>query len=162
VGGFDRLTCYAGGMNRVAVPLILSLLIAVGCGSSSSTSTSSSTPTAPASTEPKFIDVVMSDNKEDKTPMTEFKTDTAEIFIFFGLENIKSGSKIKGVWICEKAKDIPENFKIDEASVDVGMIDNMGNFSLSKPNKGWPVGDYRVELYVDDKKIDERKFKIGQ
>jgi hypothetical protein len=144
-------------MKNLALPLLMALMLVGGCGSSTSGDAA-----APASTEPKFTDIVLTDSEDDKPPKSEFKTDTAKIWVFFGLENVKTGSKIKGVWICEKAPDIPPDFKIDEASVDIGMIDNMGNFSLSKPNNGWPVGDYRVELYVDDKKLDERKFKIAQ
>lgn len=142
-------------MKNLALPLLMALMLIGGCGSSTSGDAA-----APASTEPKFTDIVMTDNEDEKPPKTEFKPDTAKIWVFFGLENVKTGSKIKGVWICEKAPDIPPDFKIDEASVDIGMIDNMGNFSLSKPNNGWPVGDYRVELYVDDKKIHEHKFKV--
>ena len=35
-----------------------------------------------------------------------------------------------------------------------------GVFSLSKPTKGWPVGKYRVEIYVNDKLADTVKFTV--
>jgi len=42
----------------------------------------------------------------------------------------------------------------------VGMINNSGDFSLSKPTKGWPVGTYRVDLYIDDKVNETAYFEV--
>lgn len=142
-------------MRNLVFPFLFAAVIAGGCGASSSESTAT-----PASTEPKFTDIVMTDDESARTPKKEFKPDTATIWVFFGLENVKSGSKIKGVWICDKAPGIEPNFKIDEATVDIGVIENSGNFSISKPTNGWPVGDYHVELYAGDKQIDRVDFKV--
>jgi hypothetical protein len=115
----------------------------------------------PETPQPSFANIVMTDLPKTKTPKTTFKPDTAEIFVFFDLEHIKGGSEIKGVWICEEAKDIPPEFTIDEASVKVDNRMNMGEFSLVKPNNDWPIGKYRVELYVGESMIDSVKFKIA-
>ena len=39
------------------------------------------------------------------------------------------------------------DYKIDEAAAKV-LIANEGYFSLSKPNSGFPVGKYRLEIYM--------------
>lgn len=144
-------------------PLLLAVvLFAVGCSSGGGGSSTASTPEAPPT--PKFTNIVLTDDESSKAPKTEFGKDTAKLTVFFDFENVPSGSKLNGVWICEKAPDldIPPDFKIDEASVDVGMLTNTGNFSLSKPTNGWPAGDYRVELQIDGKTVETVKFKIGK
>lgn len=78
----------------------------------------------------------------------------------FGLEKVASSSTLKAVWICEKSEGIEPNYKISEASMKVGMINNSGDFSLSKPTKGWPVGSYRVDLYIDDKVNETAHFEV--
>ena len=35
-----------------------------------------------------------------------------------------------------------------------------GDFAFSKPTKGWPVGKYRVEIYVNDDLAKTVKFTI--
>ena len=37
-----------------------------------------------------------------------------------------------------------------------------GLFSLSRPNTGWPIGSYRVEIYSDESLIDTVKFNIAR
>lgn len=136
---------------RCALPLVVLMAMAEACGPAQEA----------APPQPSFANIVMTDLPQTRTPKTTFKPDTPEIFVFFDLENIKSGSEIKGVWICEEAKDIPPEFTIDEASVKIGKVENKGEFSLVKPNKDWPVGNYRVELYVGESLIDSVKFKVA-
>ena len=35
-----------------------------------------------------------------------------------------------------------------------------GDLSLRKPTKGWPVGKYRFEIYVNDKLVTTTRFTI--
>jgi outer membrane usher protein FimD/PapC len=37
---------------------------------------------------------------------------------------------------------------------------NDGDFNFSKPTKGWPVGKYRVEIYVNDDLATTAKFTV--
>lgn len=129
---------------------------------SSTSPTTGSNPAPEPEAKPGFKNVVLTDDESTKAPKNSFTPNTAKIFIFWDLEKVPSGSKLKGTWICEKSKAIPPNYKIDEATVDVGTIDNSGNFSISKPTKGWPIGDYRVELWWDANKAQEVKFKIAK
>ena len=83
------------------------------------------------------------------SPATEFNPDTAKIYCAWKAEGLKSGTQLRGVWIAEDVgKAAPPNFKIDEASFTSPGISAQGNFALSKPNKGFPVGKYRLEIYV--------------
>lgn len=82
-------------------------------------------------------------------PGTEFTPDTPKIYCAWKAERLKSGTQLRGVWIAEDVgKAAPANFKIDQASYTSLGSSAQGSFSLSKPNKGFPVGKYRLEIYV--------------
>lgn len=151
-------------MKKTLLSSALLILFLAGCAPAGEQKTDSSAPPASTPTEPKpgFKNVVLTDDENTKSPKSSFTPDTPKIFVFWDLEKVPSGSKLKGVWICEKSEGIAPDFKIDEATVDVGTIDNSGNFSISKPNKGWPIGDYRVELWWDTNKAEEVKFNIAK
>lgn len=109
-----------------------------------------------------FKDIVISDDENGAESKTSFGKDTAAIYCNTKLENVPSGSKVRGVWICEKSATVSEpNYKIAEKTLDIGPLINTAKFSLSKPTAGWPIGDYRVELYVGDKLKQTVKFKVA-
>lgn len=144
--------------EEVKVWFLLPILVLAGCGSGTP-SASDGGANKPAA-GPKFINIMMSDQKDGGAPMTRFKTDTAKIWLSFGLENVKKGSKIRAVWVCTKAPNIPANFEIADTTVEVGIIDNVVDFSLSRPNQGWPPGEYRVDLYLDGSPLEKVPFTI--
>lgn len=82
-------------------------------------------------------------------PTTEFSPDTAKIYCAWKADGLKSGTQLRGVWIAEDVGNAaPANFKIDEASFTSAGNSAQGSFALSKPNKGFPVGKYRLEIYI--------------
>ncbi len=149
-------------LTLATLAIAIAALGLAGCSSPSNDSTASngkSSTTAPEPAKKAFSDLVLTDDEAAKTPKTEFTKDTAKIWVFFSLD-VPSGTKIEGKWICEKSDAAPANFEIDKAALDIGMGVNTGNFSLSKPNKGWPAGDYRVDLCVGDKVEESVKFTV--
>ena len=52
--------------------------------------------------------------------------------------------------------------KITEAQVTADRPDDRGIFSLRRPEGGWPVGRYRLEIYVGDQLAAAVKFKIEE
>jgi len=56
----------------------------------------------------------------------------------------------------------PANYKIDSVDLTAGALVNVANFSLSKPTAGWPVGSYRVDLFIDGKPAGHKHFVIGK
>ena len=56
----------------------------------------------------------------------------------------------------------PANTKIDEASLTADQDNFFGASTLSKPTKGWPVGKYKVEIYVGDDLATTVSFTIGK
>lgn len=109
--------------------------------------------------EPKVEVAVAVD--ADTKPATTFSKDVPKLYAFFKSKGTAKGDELKSVWIAEDVGDAaPKNFKIDEATLSADKDDFFGAFSLSKPNNGWPVGKYRVDIYAGDKVVATAKFKI--
>lgn len=94
-------------------------------------------------------------------PATVFAANTPKLWAFILTEGTEKGDKVRVVWIAEDTNGAaPANYKIDEFSY-VGDKENFsGAGGLSKPNNGWPVGKYRVDIYIDDELEGSTKFQI--
>ena len=53
-----------------------------------------------------------------------------------------------------------KNTTIVENTLTAEKDKDTGGFKLSKPDKGWPVGKYHVDIYVGDKLAETVKFEI--
>jgi hypothetical protein len=94
-------------------------------------------------------------------PSTTFASNTPKLYAIFKTDGAKSGDKIRGVLIAEDVGDVaPANTKVLETILDVEGDTEAGDFSFSKPTNGWPVGKYRVEIYVNDELATAAKFTI--
>jgi hypothetical protein len=88
------------------------------------------------------------ENGEVVNPSTEFPSDTEKIVCAWKAEGLQASSSIRGVWIAEDVgKAAPANFRIDEVTLHVPFA-NQGSLTFSKPDKGFPPGKYRVEIYL--------------
>jgi hypothetical protein len=93
---------------------------------------------------------------------TSFAPDLKKIFCRWQGEALNKGDKIRCVWIAEDVGGVaPPNYKVDETATTADGPEAFGTFTLSRPNKGWPPGKYRVELYAGDQLADTVKFTIG-
>lgn len=97
----------------------------------------------------------------DEEPSTLFAPDTPKVFALFKIKGAEEGDKVRAVWIAEDVGDVaPANGKIDEKTLTLEGDTNDGDFSLKKPDKGWPPGKYRVDIYVNDEVATTMKFTI--
>ena len=95
-------------------------------------------------------------------PTTTFASTTPKLYAIFKTEGAKAGDKIRGVLIAEDVGDVaPANTKVLETILDVEGDTEAGDFSFSKPTNGWPVGKYRVEIYLNDELATTAKFTIN-
>jgi hypothetical protein len=112
------------------------------------------------SPDKKLLRAALAVDKDTK-PTTTFSADVPQIYAFWIGDGLKSGDKVRGVWIAEDVGDAaPKDTKIDEAILTAETPTDHSAFSLSKPTKGWPVGQYRIEIYVGDKLAETLKFTI--
>ena len=110
---------------------------------------------------PRYSDIVLSEVKDGPAKHV-FKPDTPKVFLRTTLVDVPSGSTLKGVWIAEKTKVAPPDYRIDATELKVGALMNRANFNMSRPDAGWPEGEYRVELYIDGKPAGRLKFKVAR
>ena len=88
----------------------------------------------------------------------------------FKTKGAQKGDKLRGVWIADDVGDVvPTNTQIDEATLTLEGDTDSGEFSLSKPAKGWPAGKYHVDIYANAKvghdgevQLRGRRKKDGQ
>jgi hypothetical protein len=94
-------------------------------------------------------------------PSTTFASNTPKLYAIFKTEGAKAGDKIRGVLIAEDVGDVaPANTKVLETILEMDGDTETGDFTFSKPTNGWPVGKYRVEIYVNDELATAAKFTI--
>jgi len=105
--------------------------------------------------------ITLAKDETGGAPTTTFGPDAKAIVALFKGENLHVGDKLRGVWIVEDVGEAaPAGSKIDEKTVDAPGESATGNFTLSKPDKGWPVGKYKLDVYVNDKLVTTEKFSI--
>jgi hypothetical protein len=92
---------------------------------------------------------------------TTFSSDTPQIYARWRGDRLRKGAKVRAVWIAENiGEDFPPDYKVDEATtITEGPVAH-GAFTLSRPEDGWALGNYRVEFYVDDFLVETVKLKI--
>jgi hypothetical protein len=90
------------------------------------------------------------DGEGGTPPQTSFAPDTPKITLGVQIQDLDPGAEIKANWIAEKADGAPENYQIDSATISAGDVTgDVIAFRLSRPNAGWPAGEYRVDVSYD-------------
>lgn len=92
---------------------------------------------------------------------TTFTPDTEKIYALFKTTGAKNGDKLRGVLIADDVGDVaPANTKVLETKLDMEGDTDDGDFNFSKPTKGWPVGKYHVDVYLNDELVTSAKFTV--
>jgi hypothetical protein len=93
---------------------------------------------------------------------TTFTPDTEKIYALFKTTGAKNGDKLRGLLIAEDVGDVaPANSRVLETKLDLEGDTDDGDFNFSKPTKGWPVGKYRVDIYLNDELVTSAKFTVN-
>jgi hypothetical protein len=117
-------------------------------------------PEAKPEAAPKQVSVSFAKEQHGKASTT-FSSDTPQIYARWHGQRLRRGAKVRAVWIAENiGEDFPPDYKIDEASAIAESPTAHGAFTLSRPDDGWAIGDYRAEFYVDDVLAETVKLKI--
>ena len=106
---------------------------------------------------------IQGDTFEPVDPTSTFPPDQAVINLVVTVANAPADTKVKTVWTAVDVGDAaPANTNLDEAEI---TMDDSGNahFTLSSPSTGvWPVGKYKVEIYLNDKLDRTLEYTITQ
>jgi hypothetical protein len=100
--------------------------------------------------------------KKDGDPAKTFLSGTTKIYGLWKGEKLKAGDEVRAVWMAEAFGYSHQDVKITEATVTAYKPDDDGVFSLARPAGGWPIGRYRLELYVGDHLAETIHFTIEQ
>lgn len=93
-------------------------------------------------------------------PSSEFYTDTAKIVCVWEIAGTDPSTPLKSVWIAEDVGDaVPPNYQLAEKSMS-GV--NEGKFYMTSPTNGWPIGKYRLDIYIGDSLAKQVPFTISQ
>ena len=102
----------------------------------------------------------VSANSEPISPATTFPPDVQVIHLPFEVKEATAGSRLRSVWIgVNVGPAAPPNTTIDEATLTLPGP-SRGSFRLRRGPQPWPVGDYKVEVYLDDRLVVTLPFKI--
>lgn len=152
--------------RRVSVKLSLAAalvgaLALAGCEASCNVGGGGDAAKAPAITKAE-MGTGETSNHDVVGATTKFAPNTAKIYCVWKAEGIKANTPLKGVWIAEDVGTAaPPNYKIDEASLNLASA-TQGSFSLTKSEKDFPVGKYRVEIYIGNDLAKTVPFTIAE
>lgn len=90
----------------------------------------------------------LSANASGSPAKTVFRQDDFTIYCIVELANAPADTVVKSVWIAADVEGVDPNTLIDAVSLTSG--DAKLTFDLTN-NQLWPVGRYKVELYINDK-----------
>jgi hypothetical protein len=98
----------------------------------------------------------MARDEEGNDPTTVFNQDDV-FYAVIQLENAPDDTALKAVWAAVDADDTEPNFMIDEVEITAGS--GSVNFNLTN-DKLWPVGDYKVDIYLNDELDRTLEFEV--
>jgi hypothetical protein len=106
------------------------------------------------------VEVVMMTEPHGRE-ITAYTADAPKLYATFKTEGVINGDKIRAVWIADDVGEAaPAGTKIDEKTLTMDGDTEDGVFSLSKPTKGWPLGKYHIEIYVNNDPATKLDFEI--
>jgi hypothetical protein len=107
----------------------------------------------------KGLDAAMAADKDTK-PTDTFPATLPKLYAFWIAHGLANGDKVRGVWIADDVGDVaPKGTKIDEVTMVYAGV-NENAFDLTRPTKGWPIGKYHVDLYINDDLAKTVPFSI--
>jgi hypothetical protein len=129
---------------RFAMFVMVLLLASLACEFSASTA--------------NITNAHMSLDEADTQPTTVYPTDAEAFYCYFDLNNAPDDTTVKGVWTLVSADGYDPNQEIDSAEISGG--DNTYYFSLAGGDAPWPVGDYKIDLYLNDELVETIQFQV--
>ncbi len=104
----------------------------------------------------KIKDAYLSTTEDGAAKTTSFAQDQP-FYAIVTLSNAPDDTAVKAVWYAVDAEGADPNQKIDEVTLTGGD----GTYPFSLKNDGpWPLGSYKVELWLNDKLDKTLEFTV--
>ena len=95
---------------------------------------------------------------DDLDQTNVFSPSDSAFYCFFDLNNAPDSTVVKGVWTLVSAEGYEANSEIDSA--EVTGSDDTYYFSLDRSADEWPVGTYKIDLYIDGSLVETLEFEV--
>ena len=140
-----------------AIALVVLLAVSVAVAACSASYSTANIPNAVLAKD------AQGDNFDPVDPTSTFPTDQPVIHLIVTLKNAPSDTTVKTVWIAVDVGDAaPANTEIDQTEITTHGSGNV-DFTLSQPSSGaWPVGKYKVDIYLNGKLDKTVEYTIAQ
>jgi len=99
-----------------------------------------------------------SDQNEAVDPTSIFAPDDLELHLVVKVADAVDGTSLKAVWHVVEVQDYEPQI-IDEAPYTLSGGENVADFTLTN-DQPWPVGKYKVELYLNDTLIQTLEYEV--
>ena len=144
-------------MKRIVASIALLLAVSVALVACSASYSTANIPNAVLAKD------VKGDNFDPVDPTSTFPTDQPVIHLVVTLKNAPSDTKVKAVWTAtDVGAAAPAGTVIDQAEITMDASGNV-HFTLSRPDSGvWPVGKYKVDVYLDGKLNKTLQYEVAQ
>jgi hypothetical protein len=110
------------------------------------------------STTPGISNIYMASDEAGTNRTTVFSP-TDAFYVFFDVNNIEAGTRFQSRWYGLDLEDVDANTPIQ--TFDYTYEEGIGNIYFQLTNdQGWPVGNYKVEIYMMDTKVGEQQFSV--
>jgi hypothetical protein len=100
----------------------------------------------------------LTSDADGKNQITTYSPSDKTFYCYFDLNNAKDTTVVKGVWTLVSAEGYDSNSEIDSAEITGG--DNTYYFSLDRSSDAWPVGKYKIDLYIDNNLVQTVNFEV--
>ena len=140
-------------LNRIAIPLCLALvLVSVGCRG---TKDNGATGTSGAGV--RVTDVTLGRAIGGDKAVTD-KTDNFKpndtIYASIATDGSAASTSLRTLWTYQDGQVVN-----DSNRTIVANSRERTEFHISKPG-GWPTGDYKLEVFVDGRSVETKKFEV--
>ena len=116
---------------------------------------------APLAQAAGFENVVLSTMKDAADNMVTFTTNTPVIYLSADLADVATPSKVTVAWVSVDSHGAaPPNFLIANVVIAIDDGQDHINSEMTKPNNGWPVGTYRVDIDINGTVTKAADFEV--
>jgi hypothetical protein len=102
--------------------------------------------------------VYLSTDEAGTQSTTAYSPDAASFFCYFDLKNAPDDTVVKGTWTLISAEGYDPNQEIDSA--ELTGSDSTYYFSLGRGADLWPVGQYKIDLYLNGELAQTVTFEV--
>lgn len=99
----------------------------------------------------------MATDEEGSNPTTVFSQD-AIFYALVDLSNAPDDTQLKAVWTVVNAENTDPDFMINETELTSG--DAIVHFQLENIEFLWPIGQYKVDIYLNDTLDQTLTFEV--